>query len=87
MTLPTSFRQTLALAWCSGHFAPNALPVLDYLICVLLLIPHVNALDRHSRAGGNPVTYVAKSLDSRLRGNDGIGRDLNEYFARKINVS
>jgi hypothetical protein len=28
-------------------------------------------IDRRPRAGGDPVTFVSKTLDSRLRGNDG----------------
>ena len=27
-------------------------------------------LHRHSRVGGNPITFAAPTLDSRLRGND-----------------
>ena len=44
------------------------------------VLERVNAVDRHPRAGGDPETpggeevVTSASMDSRLRGNDGLGR-------------
>ena len=38
----------------------------------LIPVSEQDVTNRHSRAGGNPALACGESLDSRLRGNDGI---------------